>query len=168
MMRRFPWPGSRPLRGRDVLFMLMLFFGVIFTVNGLFFWMAMRTYPGVETQSAYRDGQAYNRLLAEAETVAALGWRAGFEYLEDPAGATRIVIAVVDGAGSPLAGRDVRLELRRPVHDRADRVIAATEPEGGRYLVELPDLAGGAWHLTVRIRREAGPDFVYVDRLVVP
>ena len=57
---------DKPVTGRHVLMMMLGFFGVIFAVNGVFAFLAIDTFTGLETEQAYLKGLDYNRTLTAA------------------------------------------------------------------------------------------------------
>ena len=65
---------ARPLTGKHVLAMFLAFFGVVIAVNMVMFRVATKSFSGIETDSAYRVGLAYNTELEAARQQAALGW----------------------------------------------------------------------------------------------
>ena len=57
---------ANEIRGRHVLIGFIVFFGLIFLVNGVFLYYALTTFGGGETSNPYRKGLHYNETLAEA------------------------------------------------------------------------------------------------------
>ena len=66
---------SRELTGRHVLVGLLVFFGVVFAVNGVLVRAAISTFGGVETASSYKAGLRYEHEVAVAERQDALHWQ---------------------------------------------------------------------------------------------
>lgn len=164
--RLLPFAG-RPLTGRDVFIMIAAFFAVMLAANGVFVWLALKSYPGVETPSAYREGLEYNRLLDQARDVEALGWQVDVDYQASTAERVRIVVRAATESGRPLVGRTVIVGLRRPVHDRADRRYVGQERAAGIYQTDADLPGAGVWVAEIRILRDDGPDFVTSRRLMV-
>ena len=69
----------RRLTGRQVLWILVAAFGVVFAVNGMMAWLAEKSFPGLVSNDAYREGLEYNRTIAARQAQAALGWQADVE-----------------------------------------------------------------------------------------
>jgi nitrogen fixation protein FixH len=65
---------SRNVNGRDVLAILLSFFGVIFAVNGALIYAAVSTHTGLVANEPYRKGLAYNERILADERQAQLGW----------------------------------------------------------------------------------------------
>ena len=91
------------LTGGMVAAMLVLFFGVIVSVNATIMTMALRTMPGVETRSAYEASQHFNEEIARQHERDARGWSAGAMLVRQGEGAT-LAVTLVDRNGGALAG----------------------------------------------------------------
>ena len=78
---------AREITGRTVLLSLVAFFGVVFAVNGVFFWFASDSWTGLSTEDAYRKGIAFNDQLARADAQKRLGWTAETDYASAGPGA---------------------------------------------------------------------------------
>ncbi len=144
----------RRLTGRQVLWILVGAFGLIFAVNGTMAWLAEKSFPGLVSNDAYREGLQYNRKLAERAAQQALGWQADVSV--SGSGATRLVTASFrDRDGSPLAGMTVNARLMRPVVAGFDRDFALAEAAPGIYRAEIAPGALGNWRLVVNAVRPA-------------
>lgn len=137
MRRIFP----DPIEGRHVLMALGGFFGVMFLVNGIFFYYAVGTFNGFETMDAYRKGVAYNERIKTDVAQSARGWQSDIRY--DPA-TGKLSLKVSDATGNPIAGLTISGEARRPVTDRNDHALTLSEIAPGQYESSL-DLAPGQW-----------------------
>lgn len=130
------------IRGRHVAIGLAVFFGLIFAVNGVFLYVSLSSHPGVTSDDAYREGLRYNREIEAADRQRALGWKT-----EVAVEGGRISLTLADRSGAPLHGLDVRLALRRPAHDGADRSYPLEETGPGRYALTAETPADGRWLL---------------------
>ena len=54
---------------------LIVFFGIIFSVNGLFLYKSISSFPGEDIKQSYRQGLAYNETL-ESRAAAKSLWLA--------------------------------------------------------------------------------------------
>jgi len=133
------------LKGWHVLAVLVSFFGVVFTVNGIFITSALRTFPGEEATRAYVRGLAYNEVIEARRIQAQLGWSAAVNLAEG-----QVLVRVTDEAGAPVAGLDLEGELRRPGDPSRDRALAFTEIRGGVYAAAGDELDEGRWLVRVR------------------
>ena len=144
----------RPITGRHVLIAMIVFFGVIFAVNGVFLYVSLETHPGVTTEDAYRKGLNYNRELDERDRQNALGWVVAVSH--DGGIAT---VRLTGAGGGMLTGMTVALEAHRPASDAEDRVLAVEETAPGVFRATGPALSQGRWILLCRLSDAAGHRF---------
>lgn len=158
--------GGWQLKGKHVLLTFIVFFGVIFAVNGVFVFKALSTYTGIVSVEPYRKGLAYNDRIAAEERQKALGWQDAMSLDGDG----RIVVRMTDAGGMPVAGLTLHAVLGRPATERMDQALVLAETGAGVYEGTATSAAPGAWLLTVRAFRDsaaAEPDFRARKRLWV-
>ncbi len=51
----------RPFTGRHLLYWLLGFFGVMMVANAIFIWLALNTFTGVISKTAYQESITYNQ-----------------------------------------------------------------------------------------------------------
>ena len=136
-----------PLTGRHVLIAILGFFLTIFIVNGIFVYVSLNSHPGVSSEDAYRKGLDFNRRLEMADRQAARGWQPRIEMTTDG-----VALTLLDAYGNPVRGRQAELEIRSPVHDRADRTVPLAETAAGRYRSDALSLPEGRWQLIFTVR----------------
>lgn len=149
------------LTGRMVAAMLVLFFGVIVSVNATIMTVALRTMPGVETKSAYEDSQRFNAEIARQHERDARGWNAAAALSRQGEGAT-LAVTLADRLSQPLAGFTTTARLRHPATSARDHEIALTEQAPGRYDARFDHIESGAWILELQARR--GDEVVFLSR----
>lgn len=132
-------PGT-PITGRMVLLGMILFFGVVGAVNGIFMYVALDTFPGLTNDNAYMHGLDYNKTLADGERQALLGWRTEAELRD---GTVQYVLT--EKNGSPLTGAAVFAVAVRPVGaiHRTQLVLHETAP--GVYVGDFVPALDGRW-----------------------
>jgi len=141
----------KQITGRHVLIWLLSAFGVVFTVNGFFLYVAISGFPGLDTEDGYRKGLAYNDQISDARTIRELGWR-----VELTLGKDRVLeVNFDDRNGDGLAVRDVRVILAHPANASADRELVLSNPAPGRYVSAIDDQAQGKWIVKIAA---VGPD----------
>jgi nitrogen fixation protein FixH len=146
-------PSPRGLTGWHVLLAICGFFAVIFTVDGLFVWRALATFPGEVSVTPYEDGLLYNRRIAQLDAQARLGWRAA--AAATPRG---VELVIEDRDGRPVQGLSPRGRLERPATETGRIPLRFTETAPGRYAAAT-GATTGAWDLTVTAQR--GPDLLF-------
>lgn len=158
---------ANEIRGRHVLIGLIVFFGLIFFVNGIFLYYAVTTFGGGDKASPYRSGLRYNDTLAEAERAAERGWQGVLAY---DAKSGRLLLELRDRSGERVAGLHLAGTVGRPATDRQDLSAEFREIEGGRYVAELK-LAPGQWVVELHsneLSRAGDPTYRLKQRVFVP
>ena len=87
------------LKGAHVLATLLTFFGVVFAVNGVLVFEALKTHSGVVAQEPYRKGLAYNERIAADELQSALGWKADLGF----GSVGQLTLNILDRENRPLS-----------------------------------------------------------------
>ena len=115
--------------------------------------VAVGTWTGLETDSAYEEGLAYNDRLAERERQARLGWRvaAALDPLEP--GSAELRVRLTAAGGEALYADSVRAAFKRPTlvgHDFA----VLLEPRGaGLYGLRVDFPLPGQWDLELEVSK---------------
>ncbi len=138
------------ITGRHVLICVVGVFGVMLVANGIFVYLALSTFGGLDASDAYRKGVKYNERLAESQAQAARGWHVEVVLAEK---ADRLTVEFLDRFGAPVRGLGVAAILRRPATDRADRTLQLREADAGRYAAALERLPPGNWVLSLSATR---------------
>jgi nitrogen fixation protein FixH len=138
---------ERKITGRTVLFWMIGFFTVIFIANAIFIHLALSSFPGVVTETAYEEGLAYNDAIAASREQAARDWSVTGAIERAGTDAARVEVLARDASGAPLSGLSVTATLQRPASPEAPLVVVLQEGETGRYQAMVNDLAAGNWNL---------------------
>ncbi len=136
-----PTPGG--LKGRHVLMMLVAFFGVVFTVNGIFLAKALSTYTGVVSKEPYVRGLHYNERIAAGERQARLGWEDTVRVGLDG----RVASQLRDADGRPVPNLILKGAIGRPATGSLDRPLTLSETQPGHYEASAGVLEPGSWVL---------------------
>ncbi|GAB5469950.1 MAG: FixH family protein [Rhodospirillales bacterium] len=152
----------RPFTGRHLLYALLGFFGVMLIANVIFVWLALDTFTGVASKTAYQDGLAYNERLEAAAEQQARGWSGQVTLVP---GALDLLL--VDREGQPVRGLQLEAFVRRPTEDDSDRWITMVEREAGHYRAPLELPLKGNWDVVISGENQAGVAFETRTRLWV-
>jgi nitrogen fixation protein FixH len=154
---------ARELTGKHVLIMFLAFFGVVFAVNGFMLRSAITTFGGLETDSAYRAGLAYNQEIEASRRQAALGWTVNAKIDGE-----RAIITVLDKAGMPVPGLDGQVRFSWPTDRSLDRVGPIQSRDGTRYeaLLDRP-LPPGQWDIIVSLQQKGERVFLSRNRVIL-
>jgi nitrogen fixation protein FixH len=128
--------------GRYIPWLFVAGFVLVFTVNATMIWFAVGSFSGLYASKPRDRGLHYNAIVDEQKTRDALGWKIDAQWRPESG---CLEISAVDGAGRPLAGARVTVELVRPAEKRPPLSVAMGAIEPGRFAgyVELP--ARGNW-----------------------
>ena len=160
-------PSPRPLSGRTVLVWLVAFFGVVIGVNVVMMKLAIDTLPGTDVDSPYKASLAYNGEIQAAQDQAARRWSVTGHLERNADGAAAVNIEARDARDVPLTGLGFSVRLSRPADKRADRVVALTEREPGRYGGQVSDLGLGQWDLVIEAERGSERLFLSRNRVIL-
>jgi nitrogen fixation protein FixH len=140
----------RPITGRTVLLYFIGFFGIIFAMNFYMVRVAVSSFSGVETESAYKAGLSFKNDVAAAQTQDARHW--AVEASLQRGDATSLVIAARDAQGQPLPGLNPEVRLAHPTDKRRDVLLGLAELAPGQFrsLTPMPE---GQWDLVIELRR---------------
>jgi len=151
---------ERKITGRHVLYMILAFFGVMLIANAIFIWLAVGTFTGVVSETAYRDGLAHNQRLEAAAEQRARGWHGALTLSDGQA-----VLILKDRDGAPVSGMILTAAYQRPTQKDLDRSLPMTEVAAGRYQAPADLPAPGNWDLVVSGSDAAGRRFETQQRL---
>lgn len=162
MNHTLPLKQPRQITGRMVLLGFVAFFGLIMVVNGFLAYFAVNTWPGLTNENAYKDGLAYNEVLADGERQRALGWSSA-THLKDG----NLVVEITDKRGEPIRGLTVHADLSRPVG--TEQVISVSFPAmtDGVYTapVTVPEI--GRWYIDLTAQSADGNAFRMRHRMMI-
>ncbi|HEX9321392.1 MAG TPA: FixH family protein [Xanthobacteraceae bacterium] len=156
---------DRRLTGRAVLLYVLAFFGVIVGVNLVMMKLAIDTMPGLEVDSSYRAGNAYNAEIAAARGQSAREWQVAGHLRRGADGRAFLEVQAQDRGGAPLSGLAFSAHLERPIDKRADRSVALREQGVGIYRGEAENLAPGQWDLVLEAERGSERLFLSKNRV---
>ena len=164
-------PSTRfgPITGRHVLAGFVLFFGIVFGVNGYMVYGALSTFDGIETEGAYQKGRAYNHLLERMDEQRELGWRTALSTTALPGEGhrTRLAIDFRDADGKPVQDLSVHGTFWRPVAAGADEDAMLREVSPGTYEADFELAYPGNWLVRIAAEGANGETFVQEQRVVL-
>ena len=139
----------KPLTGGMVLLMLVVFFGVVFGVNGLLATLAIQTLPGTEVDSAYSASLGYAKEITAARDQDARAWKVNAHVQRAADGGATVQVEARDNKGMPMAGLTFQGRFERPTDRRADQPVGLTDVGGGVYRGSAALIAPGQWDLVL-------------------
>jgi nitrogen fixation protein FixH len=142
------------LKGRHVLIVFAGFFLVVFAVNGVFLYSAIKTYTGVVSAEPYRKGLHYNQRIAADEAQTARGWQDSLEVARDG----QMTLRMTSRLGEPVEGLRVTGIFGRPSTAQHDLKLTFDEVQPGTYATRVAPPDSGAWIVSLEARSAAGSD----------
>jgi nitrogen fixation protein FixH len=163
---------SRPRqRGWWYPWIFVGFMLLVVAVNAVMATLAVRTFPGLQTEDAYNKGLRYNETIEAAREQAKRGWRMTLDVKPLPATDggrdAEVAVAFADRDGRPLERLEIDAALHRPAVAGFDRSVSLEPRGGGVYagVVTLP--FPGQWDARITARRDADT-YQATQRLFVP
>lgn len=135
----------------------------VIAINGVMFWFATSTFPGVAATKPYEVGAAYNSVLANAARQEALGWK-----LTTSTEAGHVVLQLLDQAGKPLDRLTVTGSITRPVGGEAAYPLTFTIGVDGVFRSAQTIPAPGQWDLKLAARDGETVAYTAARRLLAP
>ena len=160
-----PIRAPRPLTGRMVLACFVAFFGLVFAMNAYMIRVALSSFSGVETESAYKAGLSFKNDVAAAQAQDARHW-AVEATLQRGGDVTRITVTARDAQARPIPGLVPQVRLAHPTDKRRDVPAEFVEVEPGRFQ-SLTPLPQGRWDLVIELKRDAQTLFRSKSRIVL-
>ena len=137
------------LTGRKVLFMMVVFFGVVIGVNMIMMRLAIQTLPGTEVDSAYSASLGYEKEIAAARDQNARNWHIEAHVERSGQGGATLQVEARDHDGRPMSGLKFQGRFERPTDRRADLPVALAEVGIGIYRGNALAIAAGQWDLVL-------------------
>jgi nitrogen fixation protein FixH len=147
MTRRSDTP--KPLTGRKVLAILIVFFAVVIGVNVYMATVAIATLPGTDVDSAYSASLGYEKEITAAHAQEARRWHVDAHVERDKDGGAIVQVAARDSSGKPVSGLTFQGRLERPADKRADLSVELAEVGVGIYRGKAATVAPGQWDLVL-------------------
>ncbi len=153
--------------GRWIPWVFVGAFLVVLAANGTMIAVAISTFTGMETTSAYKKGLSYNERLAAAAAQEALGWQASLDAEAGDAGRVIITFALDDHTGAPIAAADLFAKVDRPLQDGLEQTIVFDEIASGRYAATIDLPLKGQWEIQIAADAR-GHRYQFTERIQVP
>ncbi|MEL6642963.1 MAG: FixH family protein [Pseudomonadota bacterium] len=140
---------KKPITGRHVLLFMVGAFGLIITVNFTMAYMAVSTFPGVETRNSYTASQNFQN---DRAAQLALNWDVKADVVDD-----QLVIAITDQAGQPVQVAEITATLGRATHVNDDQFPTLVFRDG--VYTAPAEIGPGNWNVRMLARAEDGTKF---------
>lgn len=145
------------LTGKKFFVYMLLFFGIIFSVNAVFITLALRSNSGVVVQNYYERGIHYNQTLEQAQFQKELGWMG--ELVID---GSFMIYSLHASDGKAVSDKTIFVKMVRPVQDGFDFMVPLSETKDGVYRGKFHAPLKGAWDAHISIEWADGQYFDFV------
>lgn len=156
---------TKPYTGKRILIWFVGFFLVVFSVNGIMAYFALKTWTGLATQNSYVKGINYNEEIENAAMQQNSGWSIAIsgnpEMRED-----RFEITLTRPEES-LPPAEVTATFIRAVTEGYDQQITLSHNGGGIYGADVKLPLAGQWDVLVVVKSQNNLIFKLEDKILV-
>lgn len=121
-------------------------FAVVFLVNGIFVYVAIKSHSGVVTENAYEKGLEYDKTIAMAQEQEKLGWNGEIAYKDN-----WLSLSLTNNQGLPVKGATVMAYLKQPIRQGNEGELLLQESEAGMYKKHVIFPQKGQWNIIVNV-----------------
>jgi nitrogen fixation protein FixH len=157
--------GRKEVTGRMVLICLVTFFAVVGAVDFGMMATAISTFTGLDSDSPYQEGLAFEQEKSAAAAQQALRWQVQASVKKE-GGATSVEVSARDATGKPLRALAATATLVHPTDRRLDRDLTLAEDAPGHFQ-GLTATAVGQWDLLIELSRDGARMFRSKNRVVL-
>ena len=140
---------TKPITGRQVFLFTASAFGRIIVVNFFMAYMAVSTFPGVETKNSYTASQNFQQ---DRAAQLALNWTVAADVVDD-----QLVIAITDRAGQPVEVAEISAVLGRATHVNDDQFPVLAYQDG--VYTAPAQIGPGNWNVRMLATAQDGTKF---------
>ena len=131
---------SPGLKGWHVLMCFLGFFTIMFTVNGIFLYHAITSFPGEDVKKSYVQGLDYNRTLSARKAQRDLGWSAQAGHDQG-----KLIFQLRDRYGQSVFAHQVLADIRHAATTQKDQTVHLERSASGEYTADIHELEPGKW-----------------------
>ena len=142
-------------RGRWIPWLFVGMFGVIIAVNGVMAFFAFDSWTGLSADDPYKRGLAHNKLQAEVEKQARLGWSIALAQTTLGNRRTRLTLRLADREKTKITWAKIEVIFYRPVAKGSDFQGRLVHIGGGTYQATISFPQAGLWEARYRIATRA-------------
>lgn len=157
--------GKGPFKGWHFLVILLGIFGVVFTVNGVFLYSAITSFPGEDVRKSYTQGIDFNSTLASRASQEAMGWNISAGLAD--ASAETLTVEITDSSANPVAGLILTANIRHPANEKLDRLVELQQSAPGIYAASLQGFEPGFRDVQILGRwQDSGPSILEAHKRI--
>lgn len=141
---------QKEITGRHVLIAVILFFGLIISVNAYFITAAVKSFRGEDVKGSYRQGLDYDQRISERAQERALGWIVRGNVVNGDV--SNLLFSLSDETGTPVTNLFIKGRLRHPTDRALDLPITFEESSAGIYQADFT-VKNGQWRFVGEARK---------------
>lgn len=130
--------------------------GLVVAVNAALATLAVKTFPGLQSEDAYNEGLRYNDTLAARHDQAMRGWKMDIAVASvagEERHAAEVSVSFADRDGYPLERLNIDAELIRPTAAGFDQPLNFERRAAGLYVARVTLPFAGQWDARINARR---------------
>ncbi len=151
----------REFTGRHMLIIMLMFFGVVITVNLIMATFAHTSWTGLVVHNSYVASQEFNEKAQAGKRQSARHWKHLVSF--EPG---RVSYRLNDGAGSRIHVNSVTVTLRRPAHEGEDTRIELQRLEDGSLAKDFR-VRDGIWIVETSADFGEAEPYITSERVVL-
>ncbi len=152
---------SKEFTAKHMLIIMLLFFGVIISVNLTMAMLASGSWTGLVVKNSYVASQNFNKTLEQAQRQVNLGWTAQISQKNG-----LLTFIINDKSGEPIKDLKVTAYIGRPTHEQEDKKITLTTV-GNKSFASPSQLEPGYWSIKIIASTPSGVVFRQDSKLYV-
>ena len=137
--------------GKHMLLLMIVFFGIIMSVNVTMAIIAKGSWTGLVVKNSYVASQEFNGKLEKAKAQKALGLHSEVAYEKGV-----LTIRIMDGSGNSVADSDLLVRIGRPAYEQLDQEVTLKPASDSTFQLHMP-LETGPWALEINGRVNEHP-----------
>ena len=158
---------QQPNKKSKIPYLFFIFFAVIFTVDGIYIYLAKKTWRGLATEDGYKKGLKYNETLDLIKKQNELGWssKIKFEHIDQMNG--NLNFSLFDKNKNPIKNALVIAKITRPVQEGHDFELPLKyNSKSNLYFTQINFPLKGQWDIEIRSNLD-GKFYQDVKRIIV-
>ncbi len=132
--------------------------GLVVVVNAIMATLAVKTFPGLQSDDAYNEGLRYNDTLAAQREQGKRGWRmdvqAASSVTSDGRHDAEVTVSFVDRDGYPVDYLSIDASLIRPTAAGFDQALSFERRAAGLYVAKVALPFAGQWDARINAHRD--------------
>lgn len=148
-------------------YLFFIFFAVIFAVDGIYIYLAKKSWRGLATEDGYKKGLKYNETLDLVKKQNELGWSGKIRFEPTWQKSGNLHFNLFDKNKTPIKNALVIAKIIRPVQEGYDFELPLKyDVKSDSYLVKIDFPLKGQWDIEL-ISSLDGKSYQDVKRLII-